>query len=295
MDIFEEVNSRYDTLSPVQKRIADYIFNYPDEVSYCSLKSLSESLGVTEVTVLRFTKKIGLSSFVELKKCMREHMQNRLILGSAPKHAPNQIKREAYEDRDRHELFREFVENEEQVLKDSYAQISVEEITEAVSMIRQAQQVYVISSELLMPVSSYMARRLLTLGLRAMDIGCQSRALYNNYASHIGPEDVAILFTFPGYSRQLINTAKYLRKKQVPLVVITDKKTAPAALCATTVITCNNHDLYFYNSPLGAFSVASMLAYFTAIQDPKETDRLRARLTEARGAIDAAEEDKDEK
>ena len=67
MGILEEVNASYEKLSPVQKRIADFIFKYPDQVCFYSLKELSETLGVTEVTILRFTKKIGVQSFVEMK------------------------------------------------------------------------------------------------------------------------------------------------------------------------------------------------------------------------------------
>ena len=70
MGIFEEVRERYEGLSPVQKRIADYIFKYPDQVCFYSLKELSESLGGTEVTVLRFVRKIGLVSLVELKQSL---------------------------------------------------------------------------------------------------------------------------------------------------------------------------------------------------------------------------------
>ena len=57
MDILEAVTERYETLSPAQKRIADYIFKYPDEVCFYSLKEMSEALGVTEVTILRFAKR----------------------------------------------------------------------------------------------------------------------------------------------------------------------------------------------------------------------------------------------
>mgnify|MGYP000261329655 CR=1 FL=1 len=68
MGILEEVNASYEKLSPVQKRIADFIFKYPDQVCFYSLKELSETLGVTEVTILRFTKKIGAQSFVEMEE-----------------------------------------------------------------------------------------------------------------------------------------------------------------------------------------------------------------------------------
>ena len=79
MGILEEVNASYEKLSPVQKRIADFIFKYPDQVCFYSLKELSETLGVTEVTILRFTKKIGAQSFVEMKNRLRKKLLETLL------------------------------------------------------------------------------------------------------------------------------------------------------------------------------------------------------------------------
>ncbi len=45
MGILEEVNASYEKLSLVQKRIADFIFKYPDQVCFLPLKELSETLG----------------------------------------------------------------------------------------------------------------------------------------------------------------------------------------------------------------------------------------------------------
>ena len=59
MGILEEVNASYEKLSPVQKRIADFIFKYPDQVCFYSLKELSETLGVTEVTILGSRRRSG--------------------------------------------------------------------------------------------------------------------------------------------------------------------------------------------------------------------------------------------
>lgn len=285
MDILEEVNARYETLSQVQKRIADYIFVYPDEVCFCSLKALSASLGVTEVTILRFVKKIGLSSFVELKSCLRDYIQNRLNYGGAVSRVSDRVGKDMYEEQDKEKMFQDFIANEQEVIRKTYDQISTKEVLEAVSLIKQAQMVYVTGGDLVKPVSAYMARRLLTIGIRSFDLGAMSTANFNAYVSGISPEDVVILFTLPGYTRQLINTAKFLRKNRVPIILITDKMTAPAAAYATTVLLCDNRDLFFYNSPLGAFSVASLLAYFTAMENPEETNRLRGRISEVREAV----------
>ena len=125
----------------------------------------------------------------------------------------------------------------------------------------------------------------MTIGIFAVDLGAVSRAIYNNYMAHIGSEDVVILFSNPGYAKFLVNTTKYLEKKNVPQIVITDKESAPVASSATVVLTCDNHDLYFYNSVLGFFSISNALTYFIAMQDLEETTKLRSSLSETREAI----------
>ena len=47
MGILEKVNASYEKLSPVQKRIADFIFKYRIRSAFTPLKELSETLGVT--------------------------------------------------------------------------------------------------------------------------------------------------------------------------------------------------------------------------------------------------------
>lgn len=285
MGFLGEINGIYDTLSPVQKRIADYIFTYPEEVCFQSLKELSEALGVTEVTVLRFAKKIGLGSFVELKKRLKEHLHERLTQEESMPRL-NKLNSVGYDtDANKDAMYKTFIENEMSVIRNTYAQLNFEHVLNAVSIIKQAQVVYVVGHELGTSAASYLTRRLLTIGVRAIDLADVSRAIYNNYMAHIGPEDAVIMFSNPGYAKHLINTAKYLDQNRIPQIVITDKETAPVVAYATVALPCDNHDLYFYNSVLSFYSVANLLAYFTAMSDPEETAKIRSRLSETREII----------
>ena len=285
MNFLEEIRGKYDTLSTVQKRIADYLFTYPEEVCFQSLKEVSESLGVTEVTVLRFSKKIGVGSFVELKKRMKEYLHSRLDIEKVPVRIVGRVGVSVDESNDKEYLYKRFVDNEIAVLKNTYPKNQLERILNAVSLIKQARNVYVIGNELGTAAAGYLTRRLLTIGVHAVDLSAVTRAIYNNYIAQVGTEDVIIMFSTPGYAKYLVNTTKYLEKKNVPQIVITDKESAPVASCATEILVCDNHDLYFYNSVIGFFSISNALAYFTAMHDLEETTRLRSELAEAREMI----------
>lgn len=285
MNFLDEIMEKYGTMSPVQKRIADYLFTYPEEVCFNSLKELSQALGVTEVTILRFTKKIGLESFVELKKKLKEYLQTRFSQEDMQGHTAGRARLQAGQEMDKEELYRRFADNEARVLKNTYAKNGIERVLNAVSIIKGAGTVYVVGNELGTSMVSYLTRRLLTIGIRAVDLAKESRAIFSNYIAHVGPEDAVIIFSTPGYAKHLINTSRYLNKKRVPQIVITDREAAPVAEYATELLLCDNNDLYFYNSVLGFFSIASLLTYFTAMNDPDETAKIRGKLSEAREAI----------
>ena len=284
MSFLEAVNEKYGELSPVQKRIADYMYKYSDEACFYSLREMANALGVTEVTVLRFARKLGFDSYVDMKKNLRDHLQARL-LGNETLRPASAHSMTGTRELDHEAMFKEFVANELQVLKNTYSQCGLEQVLTAVSLIRQAGTVYAIGNELAAVGTAYLTRRLMTIGIRVEDLGSQSRALYIDHLIHAGPEDVAVIFSNPGYAKHVVNTVKYLNEKRVPQIVITDKISSPVAAYATVVLTYDNHDLYYYNSVLGFFSLTNLIAYFTAVGSPEDTTRLRNQILEARESI----------
>ena len=115
MEILEETQAMKNS-ARFRKGSRILFFSYPDQVCFYSLKELSETLGVTEVTILRFTKKIGAQSFVEMKNRLREHLQTRLVHGDGLNRIADHVGGIRYGDHDKEEMFREFVTNEKRQL-----------------------------------------------------------------------------------------------------------------------------------------------------------------------------------
>ena len=63
MDILEIIRTQYPNLSRAQKKIADYILTRPDDACFASLKELTEAVGVTEVTMMNFARRMGVDGF----------------------------------------------------------------------------------------------------------------------------------------------------------------------------------------------------------------------------------------
>ena len=59
--------ARREELSQSERRVADFVLAAPDRVIRMSIAALAEAVGVSQPTVLRFVRAVGLSSYPELK------------------------------------------------------------------------------------------------------------------------------------------------------------------------------------------------------------------------------------
>lgn len=67
MDIFKEIRAQRDNMRKSEQKVADFVFANPDFVMNASITDVSKQAGVSDPTVIRFCKKIGLKGVSELK------------------------------------------------------------------------------------------------------------------------------------------------------------------------------------------------------------------------------------
>lgn len=76
MRLEELINNNYDELSYNEKYAADYIIKHKKIINELSSEQLSLNCGVSRPTLLRMLKKIGLSSYHELKYLIKTDLYN---------------------------------------------------------------------------------------------------------------------------------------------------------------------------------------------------------------------------
>ena len=63
----DSLTERYNTLTRSEKKLAGHIFANATKVQYLSINSLAEDSGVSQATITRFCRKMGLSGYHNLK------------------------------------------------------------------------------------------------------------------------------------------------------------------------------------------------------------------------------------
>lgn len=75
-NLFSHIRTRYHTLSPAQKQIADFVLNNADQVILFSLSDLAEKCSTSETTILRFLRKLGFDSYQVFRVRIAQDMSN---------------------------------------------------------------------------------------------------------------------------------------------------------------------------------------------------------------------------
>lgn len=72
----EIIKNNFDSLSESQKRVAKYIIELPEEVTFKTASQIGNKVDVSESTVIRLAHSLGLNGYTHLQEMMRNQMIN---------------------------------------------------------------------------------------------------------------------------------------------------------------------------------------------------------------------------
>ena len=135
-NILDSITKQYNSLTRSGKKLADYIFTNTASAQYMSITSLAESCGVSEATITRFCRGLGLSGYNDFKlalaKC--ERISN---LGD-PSDIPQTINAEDDFDTMCHKLYASNIVS----LNETLEHLNEKTLNQAVDLLSAARHVY---------------------------------------------------------------------------------------------------------------------------------------------------------
>ena len=79
--LFTDIRTKYNTLSPAQKHIADFVLNHFEQVILLSISDLAEQCGTSETTIVRFLHKLGFNSYQVFRVRMAQEISQQSVQG----------------------------------------------------------------------------------------------------------------------------------------------------------------------------------------------------------------------
>ena len=205
-------------LTPTDRRIAEAVLAEPTLLAFGTVSDLASRVGTSRPSIVRFANKLGFQGYTLLQQHVRSGLSRQL---SRPSERIRQDDNTAPPVRD-------LINGGISSVLDAFEDGRVADLAEPIV---SAENVWILSGE-----TSQAGAHALYSGL-AM-VRPRVRALeehsFGTDLSDAGPQDVAVVFDFLRYRRQVIATARVFANAGVSIVAITDSPLSPLAELADT-------------------------------------------------------------
>ncbi len=207
-----------DRLTPTERRIAVKVAQDPTLIAFGTVVEVADSVGTSGPTVVRFAVKLGFEGFSDLQEFVQAGMTRQLA-------RPIERFRQG-EASNVAEVAANFERSIASVL-DAVSDTSLERVA---GLLIQADSVWVTSGE-----TSRAGAHSLVAGLRLIRPHVRELDDFMTGADLVdaGPHDVAVVFDFRRYRRNVIRTATMLAEAGVQLIAVTDGPMSPLANLTT--------------------------------------------------------------
>ena len=229
----EIIQEHYPDLSKRLKQLARFMLENPDRIVLCTVAELSAEADVPPSTVIRLANALGFNGFSEMRKAIRSQLH---YTGSYAERVQSAI------EPNNQSVLSSVVQASCASLQMLESNINEQDLTRAVSLIQQADTVYIMGVRRAHPVATYLAYGLWQLDLRCVLLGSKG-GLHQEEAAGIRRTDLVLLISYYPYGDETLWMHKHAKARGARLITITDNEVSPLAQEADTALLTKDADI----------------------------------------------------
>lgn len=217
--IIHKIRFLLSSMGPAEKRIADYILNHTGEIVGISISELAERCDCGDATVVRFSRRLGLEGYQELK-----------IKVAGEISASSAISAEIEKNDDCFEIFQKRIADIAESLRNTESVLDRAQLDRAAEMIMKADRVVIFGLGNSAAIAQDAAHKFLRLGLAAQ--ACCDNHLQAIIASHLKRGSVAIGISHSGASKDIVEALRLCKIGGASTIAITNYGSSPLVAAA---------------------------------------------------------------
>lgn len=228
-------------------------------------RQLAERAGVSEVTVLRLCRALGLDGFNAMKEGFRLYQQ--ALRDNYHKMAGGTACR-TIDPGDKTAMLLHCFETEMHNVGKFSKLFSPEQYFPIARRIAQSRSVVVCGAEITYTLAQFLQQKLTFMGLSAFAPPIDRPAELQALLSRFGPEDTLIALSFPNYDQSLPNIIGFVRQRGAAVYGFTDHPDSPLSPLCDRCLYCQTGSVMAVNSMTVPFMAACLLVSAVALELP---------------------------
>lgn len=258
MDIIEVIRGRYCELTRKQKKIADYMLENMEKMSFITMKELSAETSVTEVTILNACNAMGFESFKEVKYEARKYLglREKLTLHESGDYNSEYIPKHELNDK---KNFLKKIWEEESALWEVYAQsVDFDEIFRIARELIAKKNIVLCGRGISKILAEFFCVRLSGCSMSSVIMDTELNDSIHAALPMIQSDTATVVISFPDYYFMTDKIAEYAKSQGSRVLVITDTRSAKIAGFADDILTVPSDTRLFLNTlsmPMGLVNI----------------------------------------
>lgn len=245
--LMQQIADQYESLPRQLKVIAKYIKRHEASLILERISDIAAECDVQPSAIVRFSQRFGFSRFSEMQAVFRQAYTTQT---NAPPNYQQRI-RGLIAARDGKlgvgDMIREFVDTSRNGLDELAAGLDEAQLEAAVTLLQQADNIYVIGVRRAFPIASYIAYALQHTSKRVHLVSGLG-GMYQQQMRGAGERDVVIAINFAPYGKETQYCARAGQQQRAKLLLITDSKLSPLTRIADALLTVTDGSAFAFRS-----------------------------------------------
>ena len=249
-------------------QIATYAVENPDEIAFGTVASIAQNAAVQPSALVRFAQTLGYQGFSDLQEVFRSRLREKVLsyderLQHLREHEPASVKSAL--------IFDGFANASEKSIAALRQKLDPSLLEKAVSMLAQAETIYLIGLRRSFPITSYMSYAFGKLGIRNNLVAAMG-GLAAEDVSFAKPNDCVLAISFTPYASETVALTQAVAARQVPIVAITDSPFSPLAASTSTWFEIQEANFEGFRSMAATLALAMTLTVAVAERRSKSAN-----------------------
>ena len=258
-DILEQISAKYQTFTPRQRKVAEYLFHNLDQAILLNSTQIAAKAEVSQATVTRFITGLGFSGFSKFKRSIAQKLLEDFSTSTRLVESAKALE-------GRTSVFTDILRGDIENIGSLSSHISEETFEEAVNKLCSARTIYILGLRSSYALAFYLAfdLRFFLSSVRLIDLGVGD---IPERLRNAGPPDVLVVISFKRYTREVIRITEKVKKKGVFILGITNSELSPIAQLSDMALIAETRIPAYFESFTAPMSLLNALITAIAIKE----------------------------
>jgi DNA-binding MurR/RpiR family transcriptional regulator len=264
-EIKKRIQEKYNTLPKNQQRVGNYLINNLDEIPFMSIHDLAKVVEVSVASIVRFAQGIGFTGFNELRteiaSSLKNQLNNKEIFPLFEKHQTKE------------DILTEVANVDITNINNTLSLIDRKIFNEVINRINSADRVFTAGLGISYLLSEILAYQLTQVGIDASTLK-HTHTLFHEQILFFNRNDLLITFSFPPYSKETVQAAKFANEKGIDVIAITNKNASPITFHSKASLIVKSDNMLYTNSFAAISVLINAIATACAVKKRSRANKI---------------------